>query len=77
MKTLADAHTVTQGKLHTVHDIKAYWGSECLAPLILNLVTRCRSVVNFTPPSFYHGKESRYPLNRRQSCPFGEKKNLS
>jgi hypothetical protein len=53
MKPLADAHTVTQGKLHTVHDLKAYWASECLAPVILNLGTRCRSVVNFTPPSFY------------------------
>jgi hypothetical protein len=31
------------------HGIKAYGGSRGTAPLILNLCTRCRSVVNFTP----------------------------
>jgi hypothetical protein len=29
--------------------MKAYWGSECIAPLVLYLGTGWRWVVNFTP----------------------------
>jgi hypothetical protein len=31
------------------HAVKAYGGRRCVAPLILNLGTGCRSVVNVTP----------------------------
>jgi hypothetical protein len=51
--------------------MKAYWGSECIAPRILDLVTRRRrrrrrSVVRLTPQPLYpHGKNPQYPLDRR------------
>jgi hypothetical protein len=58
-------------------------GKWITAPLILNLCTRWRWVVSFTPRTFYlWGKNLRYPLSRRQGGPqrrsglFGEEKNL-
>jgi len=33
--------------------MKAYWGISGIAPRILDLCTRCRSVVSFTPRPLY------------------------
>jgi hypothetical protein len=45
--------------------MKAYWGSGCIAPLILELGTRWRWVVSFTPrPLYPQGKSPWYPLDR-------------
>jgi hypothetical protein len=45
--------------------MKVYWGSGCTAPRILDLSTRWRWVVSFTPrPLYPHGKSPRYPLDR-------------
>jgi hypothetical protein len=60
------------------------WGTGCIAPHYLDLVTRWRGVVSFTPlPLYPRGKSPRYPLDRRQSGPQsrsgrrGEQKNLA
>jgi hypothetical protein len=46
--------------------MKAYWGSGSIAPRILDLGTRWRWMVNFTPrPLCPHGKSPWYPLDRR------------
>jgi hypothetical protein len=62
--------------------MKAYWGSGGIAPCILNLSTRWRSVVSFMPwPLYPQGKSPWYPLYRRLGGPqnwsghFGEEKN--
>jgi hypothetical protein len=48
------------------HAMKTYWGSEGVAPCILDLDTRWRRVVSFMPrPLYPQGKSSRYPLDRR------------
>jgi hypothetical protein len=51
---------------YTKHQaIKTYWGSEGIAPCILNLGTIWRRVVSFTNrPVCRRGKNARYPLNR-------------
>jgi hypothetical protein len=42
--------------------MKAYWGSGCIAPRLLDLGTRWRWVVSFTPRSLYpRGKHSLIP----------------
>jgi hypothetical protein len=46
--------------------MKAYWESVCIAPRILNLGTRRRWVVSFTPqPLYLWSKTPPYPLDRR------------
>jgi hypothetical protein len=62
--------------------VKAYWGSGGIAPGIVDLGTRWRSVVSFTlRPLYLQGKSPWYPLDRRlggsQSRPGhgGEEKN--
>jgi hypothetical protein len=62
--------------------MKAYWGSEGIAPRILDLRTRWRRVVSFTPrPLYRQGKSPWYPLDRRlvgfqsRSGRGGEKRN--
>jgi len=46
--------------------VKTYGGVEILEPHILNLGTRWRWVVSFTPwPLYSLGKSPRYPLGRR------------
>jgi hypothetical protein len=46
--------------------MKAYWGSEGIAPRILDLGTRWAWVVSFTPQLLYPQEKSpRYPLDRR------------
>ena len=62
-KPLADAHTVTQCKLHTVH-IKAYTGIGSIAPLILSLGTRCRGAINFISPSLYTRERIPVPIKQ-------------
>jgi hypothetical protein len=60
------------------HSMKAYWGSGCIAPRILDLGTRWRWVVSFTPrPLYSQGRSPGYPLDRRLGgfsgtilCPF-------
>jgi len=49
-----------------------------IAPLILNLGTRWRWVVNFTPRQLYFREISRYLLNKRLGCPpsWRKQKNL-
>jgi hypothetical protein len=50
--------------------MKAYWGSEGIAPLILDLGTRWRWVVSFTTRLLYpQGNSPRYPLDRRLGRP--------
>jgi hypothetical protein len=51
------------------HAMKAYWGGG-IAPRILDLGTRLRWVVSFTPRSLYiQGKSPWYPLDRRLGGP--------
>jgi hypothetical protein len=45
--------------------MKSYLGRRILYPLILNLETRWKWVVSFTPRSLYPTKERQYELNRR------------
>jgi hypothetical protein len=46
--------------------MKAYWGSEGISPLILDLGTRWRLMVSFILRPFYPQRKSpRYPLDRR------------
>jgi hypothetical protein len=48
------------------HAIKAYWESGGIAPRIIDLGTRWRRVVSFTPrPLYPQGKSPWYPLDRR------------
>jgi len=60
--------------------MKAYEGKRCITPLILNLGSSCRRLVNFTPVPLQPGEHPRYPLNRRLGGPeketeqFGEDK---
>ena len=49
--------------------MKAYGGCRGIAPLILNIGTRWRLVVNFMPRPLYSVKEPRCPLNRRLDGP--------
>jgi hypothetical protein len=50
--------------------MKAYWGSRIIPPHILDLGTRWRWVVNFTPrPLYPQGKSLWYTLNRRLGGP--------
>jgi hypothetical protein len=50
--------------------MKAYWENEGIAPRILDLGTRWRWVVSFTPRPFYsQGKSRWYPLDRKLSGP--------
>jgi hypothetical protein len=56
--------------------MKACKEKRCVAPLIVNLSTRWRWVVNFTPrPLYAQEKEPQYLLNRRKSESFEENKN--
>jgi hypothetical protein len=64
------------------HAGEEYWGSECIAPRILDIGTVQRRVVSFTPqPLCPHGKSPSYPLDRRlggpqnRSARGGEEKN--
>ena len=58
--------------------MKADRKSRGVAPLFLNLGTRWRSVVNFTPQPLCRRKEPRYPLSGGLggSVLIGEEKNL-
>jgi hypothetical protein len=62
--------------------MKTYWGGG-IAPRILDLDTRWKWVVSFTPqPLYRQGKSPRYPLDRRLGGPQsrsgrgGEEKNF-
>jgi hypothetical protein len=64
--------------------MKAYWGRGCIAPRILDLGTRRRWMVSFSPrPPYPQGKSPYYPLYRRLGGPQsrsghgGEEKNFS
>jgi hypothetical protein len=47
-----------------------YWRSGGIAPRVLDLGTRCRGVVSFTPRPLYPKRKSPwYPLDRRLSGP--------
>jgi hypothetical protein len=60
-------HTTKPNSLLNKHHIvKIYWGSGSTAPRILNLGTRWRQMVSFTPLLHYNrDKSPRYPLDRR------------
>jgi hypothetical protein len=69
-------------KVFPVHSMKAYKGSGDMAPLILNLGTKWRWIVNFTLLPLYPRKEPQYVLNTRPSGPQNrlevlEKRNIS
>jgi hypothetical protein len=50
--------------------MKAYWGNGSIAPRILDLGTRWRRVVSFTPrPLYLQGKSPWYSLDRRLGGP--------
>jgi hypothetical protein len=52
------------------HPMKTYWGSRGIAPRILDIGTRWRWVVSFTPwPLYPQGKSLLYPLDRRLGEP--------
>jgi hypothetical protein len=62
--------------------MKVYCGSEGITPCILDIGTRWKSVVSFSPlPLYPEGKSCRYPLDRRLGGPLspsgygGEEKN--
>jgi hypothetical protein len=64
------------------HAMRTYWGSGGIAPCILDLGTRWRWEVSFTPwPLYPHGKNPQYPFDRRLGGPqsksgqSGEEKN--
>jgi hypothetical protein len=64
------------------HAMKTYWGSWGVAPRILDLGTRWRWVVSFTPwPLYLQRKSPWYPFDRRLAGPqsrsgrVGEEKN--
>ena len=54
MGTTCSAHVKVEKKV-PIHAMKAYGGSRDTAPLILNLDTRWRRVVNLTTPMLYPG----------------------
>jgi hypothetical protein len=56
----------TKGKVFPVHSIKAYKGRRGISPLILNLGTLWRWVVNFMP---HAAALPQYPLYRRMVGP--------
>jgi hypothetical protein len=58
-----------KGKFFPVQAIKAYMGRRDTAPLILNIGTRWRWVVNFMLWPCTPRKEPWYPLNRRLGKP--------
>jgi hypothetical protein len=63
-------HTHTQKRRFVlVHAMKACRGGRVSAPVILNLGTRYRWVVNFTPQPLFTRKEPQYPLKRRLGGP--------
>jgi hypothetical protein len=72
-----------KGKVVPVHSMKVYTGSIGTAPLILNLGTKWRCVVNIKFRRVIPGKEPRYPLKRGLGGPqswsgrFEEEENLS
>jgi len=74
-------HTV-KGRAVPLHTMKAYGGIRGIAPLILDLSTTWRFVVQFTPWPLYPRNILRRPLNRRLSGPqrgfgqFWRKENL-
>jgi hypothetical protein len=52
------------------HAMKVYWGSGGIAPRILDLSTRWRRVISFTPRPLYPlGKNPRYSLVGRLGGP--------
>jgi hypothetical protein len=55
----------SKGKLLPVHTMKIYSGCRGIAPLILNLGTRWRWVVNLAIRPLYLLEKPPYPLNRR------------
>jgi hypothetical protein len=64
------------------HAVQVYWGSRCVASLILDLGSRCRRVVNFKLGRFIPGNEPSYSLDMRLGGPqirfgrFREEKNF-
>jgi len=52
-----------KGEVFLIHAIKAYRGKRGIAPPILNLGIRWRTVINVTFRPFNPGKESGFPLN--------------
>jgi hypothetical protein len=70
----------SNGEAFYIHAMKAYGRGR--APLVLNLGSSWRTVVNFTPWPLYPMKERWYPLNRMlggsqiRSGRFGDEKNL-
>ena len=64
-------HTVNQVKVFLVHTTKAYRGSRGIAPLILNLCTKWRWVVNIRTSYFTWRKYPWNPSNMRLGGPQG------
>ena len=52
----------TEGKVFPVHAMKMCRGGEGIGPLILNLRTGWRQVVNFTPQHLYPQKTVLVPI---------------
>jgi hypothetical protein len=56
-------HTYIKGlKLSPVYAMKAYWTRRGKAPLILNLGTRSRYVISFTPLQLYPRERTSIPI---------------
>ena len=75
-------HSDIKGRVIPVQAMKAFRVSGGVSPLILNLGTRWKSVVNFMPSLFFPGKEPRCALSRRLDGPraildFLEKRKIS
>jgi hypothetical protein len=56
---------VGKGKAVAVHDMEAYMGSRIIAPLVLNLASRWRSVVNFISRPVYHLERTPVPTEEK------------
>jgi hypothetical protein len=53
---------LAESKVVPVHDTKAYRWNRGTAPLILNLGSKCRRVVSFTPRPLYLQKIAPVPI---------------
>jgi hypothetical protein len=54
-----------KGKVFPVHAMRVYRGSRGIAPTILNLGTRWRWVVNFTPRPLYSWERTPVPIEQK------------
>jgi len=57
----AEVINTSKGAVDPLQGMKAYWESRDITPLILNISTRWKWVVNVTPQLLYHQKRNLKP----------------